>query len=69
MWWAFLQTMATRRSPPRALEFFTGYLLEKSPAVDNIFVFLMIFSYCGAAGLPERVLMIERKSARSCCAR
>lgn len=29
----------------KTLEFFTGYILEKSLAVDNIFVFLMIFSY------------------------
>jgi len=28
-----------------ALEFFTGYLVEKALSVDNIFVFLMIFSY------------------------
>lgn len=28
-----------------ALEFFTGYLLEKALSVDNIFVFVMIFSY------------------------
>lgn len=28
-----------------ALEFLTGYLIEKSLSVDNIFVFLMIFSY------------------------
>lgn len=28
-----------------ALEFFTGYLLEKSLSVDNIFVFLVVFSY------------------------
>ncbi len=27
-----------------ALEFFTGYLIEKSLSVDNIFVFLMIFA-------------------------
>lgn len=29
----------------RALEFLTGYLIEKSLSVDNIFVFIMIFSY------------------------
>lgn len=29
----------------KALEFLTGYLVEKSLAVDNIFVFLMIFSF------------------------
>ena len=28
-----------------ALEFFTGYVIEKSLSVDNIFVFLLIFSY------------------------
>ncbi len=28
-----------------ALEFLTGYLLEKSLSVDNIFIFLLIFSY------------------------
>lgn len=28
-----------------ALDFFTGYLVEKSLSVDNLFVFLLIFSY------------------------
>jgi tellurite resistance protein TerC len=28
-----------------ALEFFTGYLIEKSLSVDNLFVFLMLFGY------------------------
>jgi tellurite resistance protein TerC len=29
----------------RALEFLTGYLIEKALSVDNIFVFLIVFSY------------------------
>jgi TerC family integral membrane protein len=29
----------------KALEFFTGYLIEKSLSLDNIFVFALIFSY------------------------
>jgi len=29
----------------KALEFFTGYLIEYSLSVDNIFVFVLIFSY------------------------
>jgi len=33
--------------PVRGLEFFTGYLIEKALSVDNIFVFLVIFSYFG----------------------
>jgi tellurite resistance protein TerC len=31
--------------PTRGLEFTTGYLIEKALSVDNIFVFLVIFSY------------------------
>ncbi len=27
------------------LEFFTGYLLEKSLSVDNLFVFMLLFTY------------------------
>jgi len=33
----------------RALEFLTGYIIEKSLSVDNLFVFLVIFSYFGVA--------------------
>ncbi|MGA9120469.1 MAG: TerC family protein [Bacteroidota bacterium] len=33
------------RGPQQAFEFLTGYLIEKSLSVDNIFVFLLIFSY------------------------
>jgi len=29
----------------RALEFFTGYVIEKSLSVDNVFVFALLFSY------------------------
>jgi tellurite resistance protein TerC len=38
-----------RFGPERALEFTTGYLLEKALAVDNIFVFVVIF---GAFAVP-----------------
>lgn len=30
-----------------ALEFLTGYLVEKSLAIDNIFVFVLVFAYFG----------------------
>lgn len=33
------------RGSETALQFFTGYLIEKSLSVDNIFVFILIFSY------------------------
>ena len=34
--------------PEKALEFLTGYLIEDSLSVDNIFVFVMIFLYFGS---------------------
>lgn len=41
------------------LEFLTGYVVEKSLAVDNIFVFLMIFNYFAVpAEQRQRALMI-----------
>jgi tellurite resistance protein TerC len=40
-----------------ALAFFTGYLIEKSLSVDNIFVFILIFSYFAVpAAYQHRVL-------------
>jgi len=43
----------------KALEFITGYLVEKALAVDNIFVFLMVFTYFAVpAEYQKRVLMI-----------
>lgn len=41
----------------RALEFFTGYLIELSLSVDNLFVFILIFSTFGVpAACQHRVL-------------
>lgn len=37
--------VAAVRGPQDGLKFLTGYLLEKSLSVDNLFVFLLIFSY------------------------
>lgn len=41
----------------KALEFLTGYLIEQSLSVDNLFVFIMIFSVFGVQGaLQAKVL-------------
>jgi tellurite resistance protein TerC len=41
------------------LDFFTGYILEKSLSVDNLFVFLLIFNYFKVpAHLQHRVLFL-----------
>jgi tellurite resistance protein TerC len=60
LWWAVRDaTGDVAEANSRAMEFLTGYLIEKSLAVDNIFVFLMIFTYFS---VPEtyqkRVLML-----------
>jgi len=34
----------------KALEFLTGYIIEKSLSVDNLFVFLLLFAYFRVAG-------------------
>jgi tellurite resistance protein TerC len=61
-WWA----LKTHEDPAiaaaantRALEFLTGYLIEKSLAVDNVFIFLMIFTYFAVPpAFQKRVLMV-----------
>ncbi|MBS7808630.1 TerC family protein [Variovorax sp. PCZ-1] len=59
-WWAVKDTTGdTALANEKALEFLTGYLIEKSLAVDNIFVFLMIFTYFAVPpAYQKRVLMI-----------
>lgn len=59
LWWAFAQDQGVAVANTKALEFLTGYLIEKSLAVDNIFVFLMIFTYFAVPpAYQKRVLMI-----------
>ena len=38
----------------KAMEFLAGYLIEKSLSVDNLFVFLMLFTYFGVAPHAQR---------------
>jgi tellurite resistance protein TerC len=59
-WWAIKDTTGSVEvANEKALEFLTGYLIEKSLAVDNIFVFLLIFTYFAVPPVfQKRVLMI-----------
>jgi tellurite resistance protein TerC len=60
LWWAVFDSSGSRElAHEKSLEFLTGYLIEKSLAVDNIFVFLMIFTYFAVPpAYQKRVLMI-----------
>jgi tellurite resistance protein TerC len=58
-WWAVYQDHGGAVANEKSMEFLTGYLIEKSLAVDNIFVFLMIFTYFAVPPeFQKRVLMI-----------
>ena len=45
LWWHLLGTSGPEVAREKTFEYLTGYLIEKSLSVDNIFVFLMLFSY------------------------
>ncbi|MFZ5492760.1 MAG: TerC family protein [Pseudomonadota bacterium] len=58
LWWWLDGQVGRDVANQKALEFLTGYLVEKALAVDNIFVFAMIFSYFAVpAEYQRRVLL------------
>ncbi len=44
LWWYLSGSVGQVVADHKALEFLTGYLIEKSLSVDNVFIFLLIFS-------------------------
>jgi tellurite resistance protein TerC len=44
LWWYLNETAGAVIAKQKALEFFSGYLIEKTLSVDNVFVFLLIFT-------------------------
>ena len=58
LWWYLDVNVGREVANTKALEFLSGYLIEKSLSVDNIFVFLMVFSYFAVpAEYQRRVLL------------
>lgn len=47
LWWHLGGPAGSELADRKALEFLSGYLIEKSLSVDNIFLFLLIFSSFG----------------------
>ncbi len=55
LWWGFIVFLTVAFNSgiyfflghEKALQFFTGYIIEQSLSIDNLFVFLMIFDYFG----------------------
>lgn len=58
LWWYLDGSVGREIANEKSLEFLTGYVIEKSLAVDNIFVWLVIFSYFAVpAEYQRRVLL------------
>jgi tellurite resistance protein TerC len=46
------------RGPQKGLEFLTGYVIEYSLSVDNIFIFVVIFNYFGVPGMAQHRALV-----------
>lgn len=58
LWWHLDGSAGRAVANETTLEFITGYLIEKSLAVDNVFVWLMLFSFFAIPlELQKRVLL------------
>ncbi len=58
LWWYLKGAYGAEVAMVKAEEFLTGYLIEKSLAVDNIFIFLMIFSFFAVPEEYQRRVLI-----------
>ena len=59
LWWYLDAEMGREIANQKALEYVTGYLIEKSLAVDNVFVWLILFSFFAVPlELQKRVLIL-----------
>jgi tellurite resistance protein TerC len=58
-WWlARDPAFGAELAQQKTLEFFTGYIIEKALAVDNIFVFLLIFGFFGVTPAQQRSVLL-----------
>lgn len=58
LWWYLDVNHGRELANEKSMEFLTGYLIEKSLAVDNIFVFLMLFTFFGVPLQYQRRVLI-----------
>ncbi len=58
LWWWLDGQLGAAPARRIALEFLTGYLVEKSLAVDNIFVFLLVFTYFAVPEVQRQRLLV-----------
>src|SRR5690606_25749806 len=57
--WRYLQqTAGVALANQKTMEYFAGYLLEKSLAIDNVFVWLMIFAAFAIPPALQRIILL-----------
>lgn len=58
LWWYIAQNFDSTIATQKVGEFITGYLIEKSLAVDNVFVWLMIFTAFSVTPAMQRKILL-----------
>lgn len=58
LWWYLRETVSVEVANTQSIAFFTGYLIEKALAVDNVFVWLMLFSYFSIPVVLQRRVLL-----------
>lgn len=59
LWWYLDHSAGREIANTKTIEYITGYLIEKSLAIDNVFVWLMLFSFFAVPlELQKRVLVL-----------
>jgi tellurite resistance protein TerC len=58
LWWYLKGTVGPEIAEQKSLEFLSGYLIEKALSVDNVFIFLLIFTAFGVKPEYQRRVLI-----------
>lgn len=58
LWWYLNSTAGAEVAKEKTMEFISGYLVEKSLSIDNIFVFLMIMTYFAVPPIYQKRALI-----------
>ena len=57
-WWYLRGIVGEEVARTRALEYLTGYLIEKSLAVDNVFVWITLFNFFAVPAVYQKRVLL-----------
>ena len=58
LWWYLDGTLGPEIAKTKALEYLTGYLIEKSLAVDNVFVWITLFGFFSVPPMYQKRVLL-----------